>query len=119
MITSHATASDALSLWHRVMLDNVRGDRPDLTARQITVLLTVYMEQGPHTVRRMASHLVVSKPAITRALDRLCELGLVRRKLDGDDRRSILIHRTVKGSVFLTDFGEEIQQVAGVLDDDE
>jgi DNA-binding MarR family transcriptional regulator len=53
------------------------------------------------TVRGLAAKLNASKPATTRALDRLSELGLVRRKADPLDRRSILIHRTTAGAAFL------------------
>jgi len=45
----------------------------------------------------------VSKPAITRALDRLGELDLAKRKTDPQDRRSVLVQRTPKGSAFLRD----------------
>ncbi len=105
-------ASQGLDLWHRVTLDTVRGDRPDLTARQMAVLLTVYLEKQPHTVRALARNLEISKPAVTRALDRLCKIDLLRRKIDDTDRRSVLIQRTVKGSVFLSEFGEIIQRAA-------
>ena len=101
-------ASQGLDLWHRVTLNTVRGDRPDLTARQMAVLLTVYLEQQPHTVRSLSQHLEISKPAVTRALDRLCKIDLLRRKIDDTDRRSVLIQRTVKGSVFLREFAELI-----------
>ena len=106
------SANQGLDLWHRVTLNTVRGDRPDLTARQMAVLLTVYIENPPHTVRSLARHLEISKPAVTRALDRLCKIDLLRRKIDDTDRRSVLIQRTVKGSVFLTEFGESIQSAA-------
>ena len=45
----------------------VRRDGPDLSARQLGVFLTVYLTDGPHTVRGLAAELNVSKPAITRA----------------------------------------------------
>ena len=35
-----------------------------------------------------------------------------RRKVDEDDRRSVLLQRTVKGSVFLREFGELIVNAA-------
>jgi DNA-binding MarR family transcriptional regulator len=81
----------------------VRRDGPDLSARQLGVFLTVYLTDGPHTVRGLAAELNVSKPAITRALDRLGELDLARRKVDPMDRRSVLVQRTLKGSGFLRD----------------
>jgi DNA-binding MarR family transcriptional regulator len=81
----------------------VRRDGPDLSARQLGVFLTVYLTDGPHTVRGLAAELNVSKPAITRALDRLGELDLARRKVDPMDRRSVLVQRTLKGTSFLRD----------------
>ena len=79
----------------------VRRDGPDLTARQMAVFLTSYLEEEAQTVRGLAAKLNVSKPAITRALDRLSEFDLVRRKTDPLDRRSILVQRTIAGAAFL------------------
>ena len=67
------------------------------------VFLTCYLHDGAHTVRGLAADLNVSKPAITRALDRLGELDLARRKVDPMDRRSVLVQRTLKGTAFLRD----------------
>jgi DNA-binding MarR family transcriptional regulator len=81
----------------------VRRDGPDLSARQLGVFLTCYLQDGAHTVRGLAADLHVSKPAITRALDRLGELDLARRKVDPLDRRSVLVQPTLKGAAFLRD----------------
>ena len=81
----------------------VRRDGPDLSSRQLGVFLTCYLQDGNHTVRGLAADLNVSKPAITRALDRLGELDLARRKVDPADRRSVLVQRTLKGQSFLRD----------------
>ena len=98
----------ALNIWRRAIVASVRADAPDLSARQMTLLLTVYLTPRPHTVRGLATLMNVSKPAITRAVNRLVELQLVRRNTDENDRRSVLIQRTVRGSVFLREFGELI-----------
>jgi DNA-binding MarR family transcriptional regulator len=79
----------------------------------MSLLLTVYLTPAPHTVRCLAVSLKVTKPAITRAVDRLTELGMIRRKVDENDRRSVLLKRTVKGSVFLRDYGELIVAAMG------
>jgi len=102
------TNLDPLDIWRSALVANVRRDAPDLSARQMAVLLTVYMTEPPHTVRGLAEILNVSKPAITRAIDRLGEFGLARRKTDPRDRRSIVVQRTVKGSVYLAEFAEII-----------
>ncbi|WP_158043582.1 MarR family transcriptional regulator [Skermanella pratensis] len=94
----------ALDLWRHVLVTNVRQAGPDLSSRQLALLLTVYLTPPPHTVRGLAATLNISKPAISRALDRLGRLGFIRRKRDEADRRNVLVQRTVKGSVFLTEF---------------
>lgn len=95
-------ASDAqVGLLRDTVVALVRRDGADLSARQLGVFLTCYLNEGGHTVRGLAAELEVSKPAITRALDRLGELDLTRRKVDPLDRRSVLVQRTPKGSAFL------------------
>lgn len=106
------TAQDALNLWQRVVTSSLREMPYDLSQRQTAILLAVYMTPPPHTVRNLAASLNVSKPAICRALDVLSHLDLVRRKKDEDDRRNVLLQRTVNGSVFLRDFAELILREA-------
>ncbi|MEC9183681.1 MAG: MarR family transcriptional regulator [Pseudomonadota bacterium] len=79
----------------------------------MVVLLTVYLTPPPHMVRGLAAELNILKPTITRALDRLGEFGLFRRKPDETDRRSIEVQRTVKDSVYLSKFSEMIICSAG------
>jgi DNA-binding MarR family transcriptional regulator len=98
----------ALRLWHDVSLALVLDDEPDLSARQITVLITVYLEPQPHTIRALAAKLGVTKPVITRALDTMGRHGLVARRRDPKDRRSVLVQRTVKGALFLERLGDLI-----------
>jgi DNA-binding MarR family transcriptional regulator len=93
----------------------VRRDGPDLSARQLGVFLTCYLHEGGHTVRGLAADLHVSKPAITRALDRLGELDLTRRKVDPLDRRSILVQRTMTGAAFLRDLRSIMGEAAEIV----
>ena len=97
----HNAPDQLIGILRDTVVALVRRDGHDLSARQLGVFLTVYMSEGPHTVRGLAAALNVSKPAITRALDRLGELDLARRKTDPQDRRSVLVQRTVKGAAFL------------------
>ncbi len=108
--------NQALEIWRATLVASVRRDEPDLSARQLALLLTVYLTPPPHTVRGLATTLNVSKPAVTRALDRLGTLGFVRRKPDEADRRNILVQRTVRGSVFLSEFAELIVAAAAAAD---
>jgi DNA-binding MarR family transcriptional regulator len=93
----------AVDVLRQTIVALVRRDGPDLTARQLSVFLICYLEGEAQTVRGLAAKLNVSKPAITRALDRLSEFDLVRRKQDPLDRRSVLVQRTVSGAAFLRD----------------
>jgi DNA-binding MarR family transcriptional regulator len=81
----------------------VRRDGPDLTARQFGAFLICYLEEGPHTVRGLAAQLRVNKPAITRMLDRLSELGLTQRAPEPGDRRSVVVLRTRRGQDLLNE----------------
>ena len=77
--------------------------------------MTCYLEGEAQTVRGLAAKLNVSKPAITRALDRLSEFDLVRRKTDPLDRRSVLVQRTVFGTAFLRDLKKILADAAKML----
>ncbi len=91
----------ALNLWHDVMLALVHDDGRDLSTRQWAVLMTVYLEPPPHTVRDLARKLGVTKPVITRALDTLGAQKLVSRRRDETDKRNVIIQRTVEGTLAL------------------
>lgn len=95
-------------MWQQVMLAEVRGDAPDLTTRQIAILLTVYLEQPPHTVRGLAAKLNVTKPVISRALDTMGIMKLVSRQRDPKDRRNVLVRRTLEGALYVERLGDAI-----------
>lgn len=101
-----------LAILNQTIVSLVRRDGPDLSARQLGVFLTCYLQEPPHTVRGLAADLNVSKPAITRALDRLGELELARRKVDPADRRSVLVQKTIKGQAFLKDLRSMVGEAA-------
>ena len=100
--------SQALRLWNDVTFDLVRDNDQDLTARQMAVLLTIYLEPPPHTVRGLAKKLGVTKPVITRALDTMGRLKLLTRKRDETDRRNVLVHRTLEGALAVERLGDMI-----------
>lgn len=104
-----------LGLLHHTVLSLVRQDGRDLTARQLGLLLTVYLQDGPHTVRGLAAELNIAKPAISRALDRLGELDLAQRKVDPRDRRSVLVQRTAAGQEFLSELLAAVKAAAEVV----
>ena len=94
----------SLSGWMRALIGYVRSGEPDLTNRQMALLMLVYLTPGPHTVRGLAHTLSVSKPVVTRALNTLGGLGYLRRERDQDDRRNVFVVRTNDGATFLEAF---------------
>ncbi len=90
-------ADQALSSWMQTLIRYVKSGEPDLTNRQMALMLLVYLTPGPHTVRGLAHLLGVSKPVITRALNTLGSLGYLRRVRDESDRRNVFVAKTGTG----------------------
>jgi DNA-binding MarR family transcriptional regulator len=108
--------SDGLAgMLRTTIVELVRRDGADLSARQLGVFLTCYLETEAQTVRGLAARLNVSKPAITRALDRLSEFDLVRRKTDPLDRRSVLVQRTATGMAFQRELRTVLRDAASAM----
>ncbi|GAN85815.1 MULTISPECIES: MarR family winged helix-turn-helix transcriptional regulator [Komagataeibacter] len=110
--SSQANTDQMINSLRDTIVAMVRRDGPDLSARQLAVFLTCYLRDDSHTVRGLAADLNVSKPAITRALDRLKALDLARRTPDPMDRRSVLIKRTLKGNAYLRDLCAIVTETA-------
>ncbi len=102
-------SNEALTSWMRALIAYVRSGEPDLTNRQMALLMLVYLTPGPHTVRGLAKVLGVSKPVVTRALNTLGGLGYLRRERDQDDRRNIFVVRTSNGTDFLEGFKRNLR----------
>lgn len=96
----------------KAVLSLVRRGGEDLSIRQLGVFLTIYLEAGPHTVRSLSARFGICKPAVTRALNRLGELDLARRKVDSRDRRSVLVQRTGAGWDLLGELRAATGQIA-------
>jgi DNA-binding MarR family transcriptional regulator len=106
-------ATGKLGNWRGTLLRYVRSGQPDLTNRQMALLLVAGQEPGPHTVRGLAARLGVSKPVVTRALNSLTGLGLVQRRRDERDRRSVFVDLTPDGEAFLAEFADLIEAPHG------
>jgi len=102
-------ADQALRSWMNALIGYVRSGQPDLTNRQMALMLLVYLTSGPHTVRGLAQRLGVSKPVITRALNTLGALGYLRRVRDEADRRNVFVARTSTGQEFLEGFNRNLE----------
>ena len=101
---------ESLAGWMRALIAYVRSGEPDLTNRQMALLMLVYLTPGPHTVRGLAKVLGVSKPVVTRALNTLGALGYLRRERDQDDRRNVFVVRTSNGANFLEGFKRNLRE---------
>ncbi len=111
-MTDKGSPQAALRMWEQALGELVRRTGPDLSARQMAIMLTVYLDPPPHTVRGLAGSLKISKPAVVRALDTLSRMDLLKRKPDENDKRSVNIVRTVKGSVYLSEFSDVVNEAA-------
>jgi DNA-binding MarR family transcriptional regulator len=107
--------SQALRLLHDVALQQVRDGGHDLSNRQLAILMTIYLDAPPHTVRGLAAKLNVTKPVVTRALDTMGEMDLVARRRDANDRRNVIVQRTVQGALFLEKLGDTVIAKAKAL----
>lgn len=84
-------------------LDFIRAREMDhLSFRQMRVLLAC--AEGKQTVRGLSSLLKISKPAITRAANKLVGLNFLNRTSDPDDGRSVLLSLTKTGQKFAANF---------------
>ena len=104
--------AQALKLLHDFSHALVTDGQPELSPRQLTVLLTIYLDPPPHSVRGLARKLKVTKPVITRALDTMGKLGLVARRRDEADRRNVVIQRTVEGALAVEHLGDLLVRTA-------
>lgn len=105
---NEAGNKEALELWRTVTLHGISQYDFDLSARQMGIVLVIYTQPGQHTVRGLAEALSISKPAVTRALDRLTSHKLIKRVRDERDRRNVFIETTQQGHEFLSQFSETV-----------
>ncbi len=112
MANLNINSGQALKLWHQVGVSLVQDGDKDLTQRQMAILLIIYLETPPHTVRGLAAHLDVTKPVITRALDTMGRMKLLSRRRDENDKRNVIISRTVEGALYLEKLADLIAQKA-------
>jgi DNA-binding MarR family transcriptional regulator len=115
MLQASFTPDDSIVILREVIVALVRRDDPMLSSHQLGVYLTCYLLDGDHTVRGLAADLQVSKSVITRALDKLGEMNLARRRIDPNDRRSVIVERTAEGLALLDEMRRLTQQAARTI----
>jgi DNA-binding MarR family transcriptional regulator len=104
----------ALTFWQGVNTLALSRMPVDLSTRQTTVLLHIYLQNEPHSIKGLAEALDISKPAICRTIDTLEASKLVKRNIDKNDRRNVFISRTPKGISYLSEFANIIMSASKV-----
>tara|TARA_B100000686_G_C16552967_1_gene843611 strand:- start:641 stop:964 length:324 start_codon:yes stop_codon:yes gene_type:complete len=102
--------SKKLIFCHKFIKEIVRDDGHDLSARQMAIFFSIYMDSKIHTVRSLAAELNIPKSAVNRAINYLSALHFVRRMPDSTDRRSVIIQKTVKGSIYLDKLASRLNE---------
>jgi MarR family transcriptional regulator for hemolysin len=77
-------------------------------------VLAMLENAGPKIQRVLAASLGIEGPTLTRHLDRLEELGLIRRNRDGADRRYALVELTPAGRTLC----QELDSIARAANDE-
>ena len=85
---------------------------PDLSARQLAVLLICCLDGTPDMVSELRDKLNIPKAAIARTTNRLVQLGLLARENDARDRRRVLLSATVSGHAFVRELGTKMKAAA-------
>lgn len=95
-------------VWHstRAHVDRLAAERYDLTMAQFAVLRGV--RKGRDSVSRLAQIGHISRPAISRTVDTLVNMGLVARQRDPDDRRHVRLALTGEGERLLEALHEAV-----------
>jgi DNA-binding MarR family transcriptional regulator len=104
--------SDWAEILRQAMVGLVRENSPDLTARQLAVLLTCTLESQPLSSGALAARIGLNPSAISHALRRLEELGLARRTNNPRDGRIVLAEVTDRGRTLVQHLGAVMQSAA-------
>ena len=91
------------------VLDADKTATTPLTVRQIAILVICYRTTERQTIRGLAATLGLSKSVVTRGLDHLESLALLKRIDDASDMRSVLVQPTEKGVRFATLLAKAVQ----------
>lgn len=93
--------------------------RYGLTFPQFMALLSLEKAEGPCRMGPLAAATLQSLPSMTGIVDRLLERGLVERRRDPEDRRSVVVSLTEAGEQLLrqikADRRHTVEQVLGHL----
>ncbi len=103
---------DLLAIVRRATVAQAASDSPDLTARQLSVLLTVEASAERLGVRELAELLDAPRGAITRAIDALAALRLAERAEHPTDGRLVIVSATAFGRAYLATWRGALNEAA-------
>jgi MarR family transcriptional regulator, organic hydroperoxide resistance regulator len=93
------------------------GRAVDLTGSQFTVLIGAAYTQGENgvTIRHLAEHVQLAATHVTTEVGRMCRLGLLKKRVNTQDRRSVLVQLTPKGEQRLIELTPFVRAVNDIL----
>lgn len=80
---------------NRMLTSKLKEAGIDITPAQVSILYTLWHKDGI-TQKEIADQTAKDKPSVTRLLDSMEDMGIIKRKMDKKDRRSNLVHLTPK-----------------------
>jgi DNA-binding MarR family transcriptional regulator len=99
-VTSRANdAWEALLSAHAALMKRFAAEDiwAEVSMREYDVLYTLSKCPNPINISELNRHVLLSQPALSRLVDRLAERGLVERRPDPADGRSVLLALTGPG----------------------
>lgn len=90
---------EALTEFGEIILHIVQSN-DDLTMRQLVLFLAIYHHGVRGSTKDYAGYMNVAKPVVTRAMDRLEQLQLMKRSFSPIDRRMVVVHKTAIGEAY-------------------
>ncbi len=101
VIRSHAGLASVLAVSVSRLSRRLRQERDsDLTATQLSALGTL-RRHGPLSTGALAAYEKVQPPSMTRTVNGLAEIGMVRREAHDTDGRQVVLHLSEQGAVVL------------------
>lgn len=93
------------------------GRAIDLTASQFAVLIGVAYTQGETgvTIRRLAEHVQLAATHVTTEVGRLCRMGLLAKRENAVDGRSVLVSLTPKGEARIDEVAPLVRRTNDIL----
>jgi DNA-binding MarR family transcriptional regulator len=93
----------------------VRGERASNLSSPVIAVLNRLRNDGPQPMRVIAETLGLSRPSTTTIVDRMEDMGLVRRERGSSDGREIIVRLTESGDSASTDAHQEAVDLAAAL----